>query len=97
MGFLLDHVALLASRTGRCADAAQMLGRADAWYESSGITRFQNEARSALLARKVIEAELGSTDRARHFAAGAQLTEVQIDALVRSVVTDSRVLRQPLQ
>ena len=94
-GFLLDHVGLLATQVGRCVDAARILGRADAWYRASHIDRFPNDERSAQLAREAIEAALEPAARMREFIAGENLTDGQIDALVREVL--SRAARRELE
>ena len=86
MGYMLDYVTLLAARIGRHAEAAQMLGRADAWLAANHTTREPNEARAARLGRASIEAAIEPVERARLFAAGAHLTDVQTDALVQSVL-----------
>ena len=88
IGWLLDHIALLATRIGRYAEAARILGRAEAWYAASRINRLPNEARSAQLARVAIEMTLEASEAERLFAAGEQLTDGQIDALVRSVLAE---------
>lgn len=88
-GWLLDHVALLATQIGRCAEGARILGRADAWYEASQTSRLTNEARSAQTARTAIDKALEAADRARQFAIGEQLNDGQVDALVQLVLSDT--------
>lgn len=91
-GYLLDHIALLATRLGRSTEAAAMLGCADAWYTLSQMSRSPTEARSAQLARRAIEASLEPGDGARLLIAGGQLTDESIDAIVRSVLSKSTSL-----
>jgi hypothetical protein len=88
-GYLLDHVAFLATLIGRCADGARILVGADAWYSASQMDRLPNEARSARLARAAIDKALEPADRARRFAVDEQLGNGQIDALVRSVLSEA--------
>jgi hypothetical protein len=85
-GYLLDYVALLAVRIGRHAEAAQMVGRADAAYAANHIAREPNEARSARLARAIIETALAPAQSEHLQAAGAGLGDAQLDMLVRSVI-----------
>ena len=85
-GAPFDHAALLATRSGRHADAARILGFADACYAREAERREPNEERSATLAALGITTALGSDAAAKHRAAGIRMTRRQADAVVRSVL-----------
>ncbi len=86
-GFLLlDQLALVAARTGRCDGAAQILGFTDAWLAGSQERRQPNEAQLAQLAADAIDAALGQDEHARLRAHGAAMTKVDAEALARAVL-----------
>ena len=87
MGYLLDFLTLFAARIGHPVEAAQMAGRADAWYIATRNARQPNEARAVQLARGLVEAAIGPAEFARLSGVGARLADAEIDALVHSILT----------
>ena len=86
IGFLLDYLTLFAARIGNPEEAAQMAGRAEAWYAVNRNAREPNEARAAQLARGLVQAAVGAAEFARLTAVGARLADAEIDALVHSIL-----------
>ena len=71
----LDHLALRAALAGKLADAARVVGFADAAFEGRNIARQPNEARSRERLQRLLQEGLGPDVLARLTGEGAALTE----------------------
>ena len=86
-GFLvLDQLALIAARTGRCETSALILGFADAWYAGNEEPRQPNEAALARLAADLINSTLGADEHARLRAEGTRMTKARAEALAHAML-----------
>jgi predicted ATPase/DNA-binding winged helix-turn-helix (wHTH) protein len=73
--YLLDYLALRAALIGHHAEAARMVGYADAIYLASQISRQPNEARARARLQALLHERLGCAEVARLLADGATLSE----------------------
>lgn len=88
---LLNHVALIAVRVGRPADAARMLGFAASAYAANQDLAQPNEQRLADLAAEAIGVALGPGSQEALRAQGAQLPVRALMALGCDVLAEARV------
>jgi hypothetical protein len=84
----VDHIALLASRSGNFSHAARLLGFADAMYQPGHHRRLWPEAWSEEQAVGTIEDELGLDELPRLRAAGSRLTREEAEACARAVLAE---------
>ena len=91
-GYLLCHLALLATLLGRHDVSARMLGYVDAYFAASLLPREPSEARSTGMASKMLEAALPAGQLGTLKRAGAGLTEEQAYSLAEGLLdrTDER-------
>ena len=85
-GDLFDHLALIAVRSNRFAEAALLLGFSDGWYRQNQKVRQPNEAR---LADEVVRALVTQLDAAAlevQRVAGARLDDAQAIALAHRIL-----------
>ena len=83
-GYLvLDPIALIAARSGQPAQAAQLLGHVDAWYEAHHGPRQQNEVELARLTLEAIDAALPRAQSQALRASGAVLDAATAHALAQ--------------
>lgn len=83
---LLDSVAALALERARPADAARVLGQADAWYAAHADQRQPNEARIEQRTRQALDAALGAAQRLALGAEGAALGDAAARALAAELL-----------
>jgi len=83
--WLFDHLALLALRRGRAADALCLLGHGEAGRHASGSPRDPGEQRALQLVLDAAGAVLDAAERTRLQAQGAALDDEAADALARSL------------
>ena len=86
--YFLDHVALYAVRTGREAQAAQLIGFASRIYATGREPRQPNEARSVEQAEAAAASILGAGGYDRMRAAGEALSDEQAQAITRAVLAE---------
>lgn len=85
---LLNHVALMAARTGRHVVAGKILGFAEAAYAANQDVAQPNESRLAALAAEAIDVALGPGEQGVLRAQGAKLSVVEAEALARGFLAD---------
>ena len=83
---MLNHVALIAARTGQPEAAARFLGFAAAAYVSNQDCAQPNEARLAALAAETIDIALGRGKQEALRAQGAGLSVAEIEALAGGIL-----------
>ena len=84
--YFCDHVALYAARTGRAAQAAQLVGFANRIYAAGKEPRQPNEARSIGQAEASAASILGAGEYGRMRAAGEAMSDEEAQALARTVL-----------
>lgn len=88
---LLNHVALLAARTGQPAVAALILGFAAAAYATNQDRAQPNEARLAALAAEAVDISLGPGELDAFRLQGAALSVAEVESLGRAVLEHAPV------
>lgn len=78
LGIFLDHFALLALKRGRVADAARVLGRAEASSPERGVAREGHEQRSRDAAMAGLRQALPAGELDRLLKEGAALSEADV-------------------
>jgi hypothetical protein len=90
VGFLLDHLSLLASRLGRVHDSLKLIGFADACWERAQYAREGNEAADVKHAMALNEEALGPDEAARLRRLGAELDSDAARRLAESCISERR-------
>jgi predicted ATPase/DNA-binding winged helix-turn-helix (wHTH) protein len=88
VGFLLDHLSLLAGRRGRFQDSLQLIGFADACWQRAQYVREGNEAADVQRAMALNEEALGAAEAARLRRLGAELDSDAARRLAESCVDE---------
>ncbi len=91
-GVIFNHVALVAGRTGQPAQAAQLLGFADAWYASIQDVRQPNEAHLAELVTRAIDTAMEPAEQAELRASGGQFTLPEAESQARRVLAQAELV-----